>query len=375
LLIKNVNLVDYISQLSLHLLAIKTNIMEAPEQQPSPSNKLVKPLIFGVLAIVAAYFIFTKVNHALSYEGTDNAQIETNSVPVLSRVSGYITNFNLLDYQQVKKGDTLVVIDDSEYVLAVRQAEADLLAAEADLSSAEAQLPTIGSDQDVAAAGISVEEVTLRQAKRDVARDQALFKEGSITQRQYERSQSAYQTAVQVLASSKSKLKQAGTQTGNANAQIQRAKATIAARETALERAKLNLTYTKIIAPAGGKLGKTNLKSGQYVQGGQQLFGLVSNDNYWIVANFKETQIEHMKVGQQVEIVVDGYPDHEITGTISGFSDATGAKFSLLPPDNSTGNFVKVTQRVPVTIQINDTASLKGMLKAGLSVDVDVKVK
>jgi len=348
--------------------------MEPEVQTQSQSKSFLKPIIFGLIALVVVYFAYTKISHALKYENTDNAQIETNSVPVLSRVSGYIENFDLLDYQQVKKGDTLVVIDDREYNLAVKQADADLLAAKADLTSAESQLPTIGSDQDVASAGISVEEVTLRQAKRDVARDESLFKEGSITQRQFERSQSAYQTAVQMLASSKSKLKQAGTQTGNANAQIQRAKANIAAKEIALEKARLNLSYTKIIAPSAGKLGKTNLKTGQYVQGGQQLFNLISNDNYWIVANFKETQIEHMKVGQRVDIIVDGYPDQEIIGTISGFSDATGAKFSLLPPDNATGNFVKVTQRVPVIIQINEAARLKGILKAGLSVDVDVAV-
>ena len=349
--------------------------MEPEEKIPSQAGKVAKPILIGALVIVLGYLAFTKISHALNYEDTDNAQIESNAVPVLSRVSGYISHFTLLDYQQVKQGDTLAVIDDSEYLLAVKQAEADLLVAQADLSSAESQLPTIGSDQDVAAAGISVEAVTLQQAQRDVARDESLFKEGSITQRQFERSQSAYQTAVKILASSKSKLKQAGTQTGSAKAKIQRAKATIAAKEIALDQAKLNLSYTKLIAPASGKVGKTNLKSGQYVQGGQQLFSLVSNDNYWIVANFKETQIEHMKVGQPVKIVVDGYPDQEITGQISGFSDATGAKFSLLPPDSSTGNFVKVTQRVPVTITINKATALKDILKAGLSVDVDVKVK
>jgi membrane fusion protein (multidrug efflux system) len=349
--------------------------MEPEEKTSSRTAKIIKPIVIAAVIVVIGYIAFTKISHALHYESTDNAQVESNAVPVLSRVSGYIENFNLLDYQQVKKGDTLARIDDREFVLAVQQAEADLLSAKADLSSAESQLPTIGSDQDVAAAGISVEEVTLRQARRDLSRDESLFKEGSITQRQFERSQSAYQTAVQMLASSKSKLKQAGTQTGSANAQIQRAKANIAAKETALEKAQLNLSYTKIVAPADGKLGKTNLKTGQYVQGGQQLFSLVSNDRYWIVANFKETQIEHMKVGQLVDIIIDGYPDQVITGTISDFSDATGAKFSLLPPDNSTGNFVKVTQRVPVTIQINHPESLKGMLKAGLSADVDVKVK
>lgn len=349
--------------------------METEEKNQAPANKAVKFGIIGVVAVVLCYVAFTKINHALHYESTDNAQLETNSVPVLSRVPGYINHFTLLDYQTVKAGDTLVVVDDSEYVLAVKQAEADLLAAKADLSSAKSQLPTIGSNKEVASAGVSVEEVALQKAKRDLKRDEALFKEGSITQRQYENSESAYQTSVKLLASSRSRVAQAGTQTGTANAQIERANAAIAAKENALDRAKLNLSYTKIIAPATGKIGKTNLKTGQYIQGGQQLFSLVSNDRYWITANFKETQIEHMKVGQPVHIVVDGYPDQEITGKITGFSDATGAKFSLLPPDNSTGNFVKVTQRVPVTIEIDKADSLTGILKAGLSVEVDVKVK
>lgn len=349
--------------------------MEPEEKTQSPTSRVVKPVIIGAIVIAAGYFSITKITHSLAHESTDNAQIESNAVPVLSRIPGYINQFTLLDYQLVKKGDTLTIIDDSEYVLAVKQAEADLLAAKADLSSAESQIPAIGSTEEVASAGISVEEVALKQAKRDVQRDESLFKEGSITKRQLEKSQSAYQTAIRLLHTSKSRLKQAGTQTASANALIMRAKATIAAREIALDRALLNLSYTKIISPADGKIGKTNLKTGQYVQAGQQLFNLVSNDRYWIVANFKETQLEHMKVAQPVEIIVDGYPDQEIKGKITGFSDATGAKFSLLPPDNATGNFVKVTQRVPVMIEIEQEEQLKGILKAGLSVEVDVKVK
>lgn len=350
--------------------------METQEQTQTPAKgKTLKTAIIAIVLIIIAYVAFTKINHALHHESTDNAQIETNSVPVISRVSGYISRFSLVDYQNVKAGDTIVWIDDSEYILAVKQAEADLLAAEADLKSAESQLPTIGSNKDVAAAGVSVEEIAAQKAKRDLRRDESLYKEGSITLRQYENSQSAYQTAVRLLASSKTKVSQAGVQTGTANAQIARAKANIAARETALKRAELNLSYTKIIAPISGKIGKSNLKTGQLVQQGQQLFSLINNEQYWITANFKETQIEHMKVGQPVHIVIDGYPDQEITGKISGFSDATGAKFSLLPPDNSTGNFVKITQRVPVMITIDNAAALKEILKAGLSVEVDVKVK
>jgi membrane fusion protein (multidrug efflux system) len=349
--------------------------METEETVHHPKKKIATRIVIGLVVIVIAYLAFNKISHSLKHESTDNAQIESNALPVLSRVPGYIQSFSLLDFEAVKKGDTLAIIDDSEYILAVKQAEADLLAAQAELSSARAQIPTISSNQDVASAGISIEQVTLQQAKRDLSRDQALFDEGSITKRQLERSQSAYQTAIKMLASSKSKLKQAGTQTGSANAQIMRAQANVAAREIALEKSRLNLSYTRIIAPSNGKVGKTNLKSGQFVQGGQQLFSLVSNDHYWVVANFKETQIEHMKIGQDVKMVIDGYPDQDIHGKVTGFSDATGAKFSLLPPDNSTGNFVKVTQRVPVIIEIDGADSLKNILKAGLSVDVDVKVK
>jgi len=349
--------------------------MEIEEKAPNPKKKAVTTVVVGLVVIVIGYFAFNKISHSLTHESTDNAQIESNALPVLSRVPGYIKSFSLRDFQAVNKGDTLAVIDDSEYLLAVKQAEADLLSAQAELSSAEAQIPAIGSDQDVASAGISIEEVTLKQAQRDIARDQALFNEGSITRRQLERSQSAYQTAIKMLESSKSKLKQAGTQTASANAQIMRAKANIAAKEIALDKARLNLSYTNIIAPSSGKVGKTNLKAGQYVQGGQQLFSMVSNDHYWVAANFKETQIEHMKVGQEVHMIIDGYPDLDIRGNVTGFSDATGAKFSLLPPDNSTGNFVKVTQRVPVIIEIEGEDTLKDVLKAGLSVDVDVKVK
>lgn len=349
--------------------------METEEQTQSLAGKASKVLLVSAIVVSGAYYTYKTVDHAMHYESTDNAQIESNSIPVISRIPGYVRNFTLNDYQTVKKGDTLVVIDDSDLALVVQQAEADLLASYADLAAAEAVLPTIGSNKTVAAAGVSLEEVSLEKAGRDVARDEALYNEGSITLKQLENSQSAYKTAVSLLASSKTRVQQASVQTGSANAQIQRAKANIAARETALERAKLDLSYTRIIAPASGKLGKTNLKPGQFVQGGQPLFGLVSNDRYWIVANFKETQLEHMKVGQPVKIEVDGFSNKEVSGKITGFSDATGAKFSLLPPDNSTGNFVKVTQRVPVTIEIDDLEELTGLLKAGLSVEVDVKVQ
>lgn len=344
------------------------------QEKTQPSKSPVKFIVLGVAGVAVLYFGGKKMLHAYTHESTDNAQIESNAIPVLSRVGGYIDTFALQDYQSVKNGELLLTIDDKEYKIAVQQAEADLAAAKADVIFAEAQISNIGSDKNVASAGVSVEQVSLEKAARDLKRDQALFNDGSITQHQLDNSQSAYKIALSQLESSKTRVTQVVTQNGTANAQIERAKANVAVKEAALDAAKLKLSYTHVIAPVAGRIGKTNLQKGQLVQPGQQLFSVVNNERYWIVANFKETQLEKMKIGQQVKVEVDGYPDKEITGKITDFSAATGAKFSLLPPDNATGNFVKVTQRVPVKIELDHAEELKGILKAGLSVTVDVQV-
>ncbi len=166
----------------------------------------------------------------------------------------------------------------------------------------------------------------------------------------------------------------ATTQVAIAEAQVQKIKALIETRKASLDQARLRLSYCHLDAPSNGRIGKLSLEVGQYVQAGQPLFTVVNDDKFWIVANFKETQLEKMKEGQEVEVRLDGYPDLHIRGKVSSFSLATGAKFSLLPPDNSTGNFVKVTQRVPVKIELIDEAGYKSALKAGLSVDVEVKI-
>jgi membrane fusion protein (multidrug efflux system) len=372
-------LVNSVYHIGKHCLPLAHKIFEMETlQEPTTTKKTTSPLkyvIIGIAAIAILYFGGTKVYHALTYESTDNAQIESNAVPVLSRASGYINNFDLKDYQSITKDELLLTIDDHEYKIAVQQAEADLAAAKADLASSEAQINNLTSDKGVANAGVSVDQVTANKAKRDLDRDQALFNDGSITQHQLDDSRSAYQIALKQIASSRSKVQQVATQKGTANAQIARSRANVAVRAAALETAKLNLSYTRVLAPASGKIGKTNLQPGQFVQAGQQLFSVVNNEHFWIVANFKETQIEHLHVGQLVNVEVDGYPDKKISGKIAEFSDATGAKFSLLPPDNSTGNFVKVTQRVPVKIELDEDDNVRKMLKAGLSVTVDVKVK
>ncbi len=343
----------------------------------TPKKKKFKPayIILPLVLILGGYYGYGKLMHALHYETTDNAQVESNAVPVLSRIAGYVDSLNISDYQQVQAGQPLLVLDDREYSIAVAQAEADLLQAKADLATAIANVDNINASRRVASANSGVLQSRVDKTAADLRRDEALFADGSITRKQLEETRANAETAQRQLTAGGEQVRQASVQTGSAQAQIKKAEALIATREAALEQAKLKLSYTRISAPASGRIGKKNLEKGQFIQPGQPLFTIVNNETFWIIANFKETQLKNLAIGQGVNIRIDGYPGKTIKGHISSFSEATGARFSLLPPDNATGNFVKVTQRVPVKIEFENTADLKKVLKAGLSAEVEVKVK
>ena len=351
--------------------------METSNGQNQPEKRRFKPIyiILPLVLIIGGYFGIKKIIHAINYESTDNAQVESNAVPVVSRVAGYIDLVAVTDYSDVKENQLLVKLDDREYTIAVNQAQADLQQAQADLVNARAALNNIGASKNVASANTDVLRTRVDAAERDYKRDQALYNDGAITQRQLEDSRSNLETARKQVTAGSEQTTQVAVQTGTANAQIQRTQAAIATRQAALDAAKLRLSYTRILAPSSGKVGKTNLQPGQFVQAGQPLFTIVNNEQFWIIANFKETQIKNLKLGQPVDIEIDGYPNQKITGKITSFSEATGAKFSLLPPDNASGNYVKVTQRVPVKIDFDSIEKVRPILKAGLSVNVDVKVK
>jgi membrane fusion protein (multidrug efflux system) len=339
-------------------------------------KKKFKPIyvFFPLVLIVGGWFGYKKIQHALHYEETDNAQVQSNAMPVLSRVAGYIDSLNLRDYQEVKPGETLVVLDDREYRIAVAQAEANLLTAEADLANARASVANMTAAERVASANTAVLKTRDDKAQTDLARDEALFNEGAITRKQLEDSRSNAQAAHQQAIAGGQQISQASAQGGTIQAQIAKAEAVIATRKAELENARLRLSYARIVAPASGRIGKLNLAPGQYVQPGQPLFTIVNNETFWIVANYKETQLKNLSIGQPVEVSIDGYPKLKIHGRITSFSEATGAQTSLLPPDNASGNFVKVTQRVPVKIEFDNTPELKKILKAGLSVTVEARV-
>jgi len=346
--------------------------MENTEPAPKKRNPMV--FIAPVILAVAAFFGIRTLLHNMHYESTDNAQIESRAVPVISRVAGYIDSLQVDDYAHVGRNQLLIHIDDTEYALSVVQAQADLVNAEADLANAKAAYSNSLANKKLAAANADVQLTRLQKAKADLVRDEALYKEAALTQKQVEDTRATHDAAAKQYTANLDQVNLAATQVAIAEAQVKKVNALIETRKAALDQAKLKLSYCTIMAPVGGRIGKRNIEKGQYIQPGAPLFSIVNDESFWIVANFKETQLEKMKEGQEVDITLDGYPDTPLKGKISSLSLATGAKFALLPPDNATGNFVKVTQRVPVRIDLVDPAQHKNILRAGLSAEVEVSI-
>lgn len=341
---------------------------------PPKKKSRVLLIVIGIVA-VAAFFGIRSLLHNLKYETTDNAQIESRSVPVISRVAGYIDSLGVDDYGQVSANSVIIKIDDAEYALAATQAKADWMNARADEANAQASYQNALANKKLASANADVQLTRLNKAKADLTRDEALYKDGAITEKQVADSRSNYDATSKQYIANRDQINLASTQVAIAEAQIQKVKALIETRKAAYDQAQLKLSYCKIVAPIAGRIGKRTVEKGQFIQAGAPLFSIVNSETFWIVANFKETQLEKMKLGQEVTVKIDGYPDVEVKGKVSAFSQATGSKFALLPADNATGNFVKVTQRVPVKIDIVNAAAYKDILRAGLSVEVEVNVQ
>lgn len=344
-------------------------------------------IILAALVVGGGWFGISKYIHGLHHEETDDAQISADISPVIPRVAGYVTDVRIRDNQRVKKGDTLLILDDRDYAIKVEQAEAALKIAETNLgsakattSAAQANIATSQASVGTADAQIEAAKINVWRATQDFERYSNLIKDHSITQQQFEQAQAAKETAEKQLAILQEQKNQASRQANavaaqsNATAsQINVADATIKQRQVEVDAAKLNLSYTVVIAPQDGLVSKVNVQPGQYVQPGQALFNIVHSQKAWVVANFKETQLDKMKPGQLVIVHADAFPNHKFMGTVSSFSPATGSTFALLPPDNASGNFVKVVQRLPVRIEFTDASdSLVSKLRPGMNVLVDV---
>jgi membrane fusion protein (multidrug efflux system) len=350
------------------------------------SNK--KNIIIAVLILLALIYGIYKYVHSLSHESTDDAQIEKNMNPIIPRVMGYITKVNIKDNDYVKKGDTLFTIDNNDYIVKLEDAKAALIAAQgnfevskADVGSALASVSV--SDANVQSAGGTIEtsKIRLGRATNDFERYENLYKNHSITKQQYEQALATKQEAESQLRILQQQQKASAFQksviiakSNVSNKQTEVASANIKRAEAMLAAAKLNLSYTVVTAAIDGQVSKISIQPGQLVQPGQALFYIINNQEAWVIANFKETQLDKMKMGQKVTVKVDAYPDTDFQGELTSFSPATGSKFSLLPPDNATGNFVKTIQRLPVKISLNtsnDPEKIK-LLRPGMNVNVDV---
>jgi len=346
----------------------------------SPSKAAASPvrrsLSIGVGVIVlgiAVWLGYHRLVFALAHEETDDAQIEGHISPVLPRVPGYVAKVLVNDNQRVAAGQTLLEIDPTELGLHIATAEAALKNSDSAIKTAQAGLANAQAAAAVAKANVNTAEVTQAKTAADLARDTNLRKTGAITDHDFDDTKADFDKAAAQLEAIRRQADAAATQVGVAESQIVAARTEHAQRQTELDYAKLQRSYAVVVAPIAGFVSRKNVEPGQYVQAGQTLLSITSDSEVWAVANFKETQLTAMSVNQSVEIKVDSYPGVIFHGKVDSIAGATGARFALLPPDNASGNFVKVTQRVPVKIVFDEKSRDEHALRPGISVVAAVR--
>ena len=312
--------------------------------------------------------------HLGNVEWTDNAQVRRNIVPINSRVQGYIERICFNDFEKVHKGDTLVVIENSEYLLRVAQANAAFQRSLVENTAMGTTISTTENNLSVNDAAIDELKVRLVQAETDFNRYEQLLAQKAVTRQQYENVKTNYdamKAKYDMLVRQKNSTRLVKTEQTQ---RLEQRKADIEAAKAALDLAQLNLSYTVVVAPCDGIASKKSIQIGQLIQPGQNLLSLVESDKVWVVANYKETQMEHIQDGLEVRIKVDAVPDITYKGVVTSISNATGAQYSAIPVDNATGNFVKVKQRVPVRIDFSADNSLEALkrLSSGMNVECEV---
>lgn len=340
-------------------------------------TRKVKKLTYNtvIVCLLAAGLIYvcSRFFHP-GVEYTDNAQVKQHITPVNTRVQGFIQRICFDEYKPVHKGDTLVIIEDTEFCLRLAQAEADLANALAGQEATTAGIATTQNNLSVNDAGIAEVRVQLENARRELERYKKLLAEDAVTRQQYDNIATAYE-ATKARYEQVSRVKHSTSLTKNEQThRLGQNEAAVRLAQAAVELARLNLSYTVITATCDGVTGRKDIHEGQLVQPGQTMVDIVDGTDLWVIANYRETQLPHIHEGNRVTLTADAVPGVTYTGTVESISDATGAAFSLIPQDNATGNFVKVEQRIPVRISLagNDPERLK-LLRAGFNVECKVK--
>ena len=329
-------------------------------------------VVFLVGAIVWAFSHFT---HGSGVEYTDDAQVCRHITPINTRVQGFVKEIRFSDYQHVKKGDTLVIIEDAEYRLQVAQAEASLRGSKSSSSVVSASMSTTSSNVAMASAGIEEARVDMLNAKQDFDRFAALLKKDAVTRQQYDNAYARYLGAKARYEQASSRKQSAASVRSVQDHQLGGSRAGESVAEAQVNLARLNLSYTVIVATCDGVMGRKDIHVGQLVQPGQMLARIVDDNDVWVVANYRETQMDGIEVGKSVEFTADAIPDVVFHGTVQALSAAAGNAYSMIPVDNATGNFVKVEQRVPVRIALSKDNDPKkvAQLRAGLNVETKIK--
>lgn len=364
--------------------------MEENNSEKKPNSKKKKLIIFGSVAAVIVIILLYIWISSIGHEKTDNAQVDAMITPVRAIVQGFVNEVKFTDNQMVKKGDVLIVIDDKDYKAKVIQANAELESAKTQLEIAKSGVTTANLNATASSLNsqavkdnITTAMASFSKDEKEMTRVENMLKDGAATQQQLESAKAELETSAAKLEMIKKQYQASSSQANGAQSQAESQKSQIVLaqvmvkqREAELTLAQTQLDNTIIKAPFDGIISKKSIEIGQYLQVGTPVCAAVDYTNLWVSANFKETQIEEMRPEQLVEITIDAFPHAIIKGKLQSFGGATGAKFSLLPPDNSTGNFVKITQRVPVKISITEyPKELVGLLLPGLSANVDIHTK
>ena len=325
-----------------------------------------------LLSLIAAAFFGHWWLIGRHLESTDNAYVQGEITRVSSQLGARIDKVLVQDNQHVEHGELLLVLESADFELAKQRAEATLATREAELSQARSTLNQQDSLIAASRADVSASEATLGRTQIDLSRAQTLRKPGFVSE---ERVTTLAADSRSQVSKAQADLQAQRQQVSTLQAEIKRLEAQISSARTDLAQAELNIARTEIRAPISGFIGQRAARHGQYVQTGAYLLSLVPDQDIWIQANFKETQIGHMRPGQSAELTFDSFPDTPIDGRIESLFAASGAQFSLLPPDNATGNFTKVVQRIPVKLTFAADNPLKGLIRPGMSVEVKVDLQ
>ena len=339
-----------------------------------PQSKTWLRIALAVAAVAAGvvvgvyYFRFVA-----PFESTDNAAIEGHVTTVAPQVPGRVAQLLVQDNQEVQAGEVLLEIDPADFAASLAQARAGLAAARSQLAQAQAQLAVDQAKAGEERAGVTAAEAEASRSQDDLKRYQAV-ESRAVSRSQIDLAETQARAAAAQVEVARNKVVAAEAQAGLSQASIETATANIQLREATVRQAELNLSYTRVTAPEEGRVTHRTVEAGAYVQPGQALLAIVPR-HCWVVANFKETQLAHMRAGQPVAIKVDAYPDRKFSGHVESIQAGAGARFSMFPPENATGNFIKVVQRVPVKIVFDDDSDPQLVLGPGLSVEPSVRVQ